>query len=245
MGCLGGYCVGVSLLIRAGMHRILMAVYHLDNMAKYGVSNYNPVFGELFTVEGSLGMLLKKMYLRYFVNGVAYLPITFLVLSWVIIGALAVFYTIKKKNPWVILCVPAMISVPVLSSIAAGRAEAYHSAQFVPIVIMLGYLFFGAALHPFKGPRKRIVSGATAALALGGIAVQIKDMNKWFIQDYDKYLEAKQIMAETAEKLLENYDVSKPVVVVGAALPRRRIMQRGLYPTGFLEISDDSKADLF
>lgn len=226
----GGCCVGGSLLIRAGMHRVLMALYHLDNMAKYGMNDYNPIFGDLFAVHGSLGMLIKKMYLRYFVNGVAYMPITFLVSSWVIISVLAVFYAVKKKNPWVLVCVPAMISVPLLSSIVAGKAKAYHSAQFVPIVIMLSFLFFGVALYDCKGLQKRTVSGVVAVIALSGIVVQIKDMNKWFIQDYEKYLEAERIMADAAENLLENYDIRKPVVVVGAALPSDELCREALIP---------------
>lgn len=226
----GGAVLAVSLLLRAGIHRILMAVYHLDNMTKYGVNDYNTVFGDLFTVQGTLGILIKKMYLRYFVNGVAYLPIAFFVLAYTMISALAIFYTIKKKNPWVIICVPAMMSVPVLSGIVAGRAITYHSAQFVPIIIMFSFLFFGTALYHCKGLQKRTVSCAVAVIALSGIVVQIKDMNKWFIQDYDKYLEAKQIMADAAENLMENYDIKKPVVVVGATMPDNELLRKVLIP---------------
>ncbi len=44
-------------------------------------------------------------------------------------------------------------------------------------------------------------------------------MNRWFIQDYEKFLEAKSIMTGVAEDLIKNYDISKPVVIVGATLP--------------------------
>lgn len=220
----------VSLIIRTGIHRFLMAVYHLDNLAKYGMNDYNPVFGDLFHAQGSLGMLVKKMYLRYFVNGVAYLPIAFLVLSWAVIGVLAIFYTIKKKNPWIVICVPATIFVPVLSSIVAGKAKSYHSAQFVPITIMLGFLFCGAALYHGKVLQKRTVCSVVAVIALVGIAMQIKDMNKWFIQDYNKYLEARQIMADAAENLLENFDTKKPVVVVGATMPSNELLREAVIP---------------
>ena len=139
----GGIVLTVSLLVRASMHELFMSVYHLDNMAKYGVNNYNSLFGDLFVTPGALGLLIKKMYLRYCVNAVAYLPITFLVLSGGIIGFLAVFFAIKKRNLWVFMCVPAMVLVPVLSSIVAGRAAAYHSAQFVPIIIMASFIIGG------------------------------------------------------------------------------------------------------
>lgn len=151
----GGIVLTVSLLVRALMHELFMSVYHLDNMAKYGMNNYNSMFGDLFVTPGALGLLIKKMYLRYFVNAVAYLPITFLVLSWGIIGFLAVFFAIKKRNLWVVMCVPPMVLVPVLSSIVAGRAAAYHSAQFVPIIIMASFIIGGGYYTISQKQRER------------------------------------------------------------------------------------------
>lgn len=226
----GGLVLAISLLVRAVVHEILMSVYCLDSMAKYGVNDYNSLFGDLFITPGALGILLKKMYLRYFVNGVAYLPIAFLILSWAAIGFFAVLFTIKRKNLWVIVCVPAMVLVPVMSSIVAGRAKAYHSAQFVPIMIMLGFVFFGIIMYQHKGLQKRIVRGVIAGIALCGIVVQIKDMNKWFLQDYNKFLESRQIMADAAENLLENYDIKKPVVVVGAVMPSEKLCKEASIP---------------
>lgn len=215
----GGIVLAISLVVRALMHKILMSVYDLDYMVKYGVNNYNSVFGNLFHTPGALGLLIKKMYLRYCVNAVAYLPITFLVLAGGVIGGLAVFWTIKKKTPWVIACVPTIAFVPVLSSIVAGRAKEYHSAQFVPIVIMLGFIFLGIALYSDKASQKVPIYRGIIIIAACGIITQIWDINRWFAQDYSKYLEAKQIMTDAAEELIENFDIKKPVVVVGATLP--------------------------
>lgn len=227
----GAIVLAVSLAARAFMHEILMSVYHLDNMAKYGMNDYNSLFGDLFTVPGALGLLIKKMYLRYWVNAVVYLPITFLVLAWGIIGSLALYFAIKKRDSWVIICVPAMFFELVFSSIVAGRAKAYHSAQFVPIVLMFGFIFLGTVVYRCKDLKKRVVmTGIAAFLAFGGVIVQIQDMNKWFIQDYNKFLEAKQIMTDAAENLLENYDIKKPVVVVGPTLPGNELCREASIP---------------
>ncbi len=216
----GGIVLAVSLTVRTLMYKILMEIYHLDQMAKYGMSGYNPLFGELFVAPGALGMLLKKMYLRYFVNGVVYLPITFLVLSWIVAGSFALFYTIRKRDLWIALCMSAILFVPVLSSIAAGRAEPYHSAQFIPVVIMSAFLLVGIVSFYGKGLKKNVLILGGAIAAVIGIILQIRDMNKWFRQDYDKYLEAKQIMTDAAENLINHYDIRKPIVVVGATVHR-------------------------
>ncbi len=224
----GGIVLAVSLIVRTVMHRILMSAYHLEQMAKYGVNDYNSVFGDLFVTPGAIGILIKKIYLRYLVNGVAYLPVTFLVLSWIVIIFLAVFFTVKRRDPWILACVPVMAAIPVLSSMVAGRAVTYHSAQFIPVVIMLGFLFLGAALS-FCKVLKKLYWGV-AIIALLGIGLQVQDMNRWFVQDYHKYLEAKQIMTDAAADLIENYDITKPVVVVGAVLPDDRLLQEASIP---------------
>ena len=225
----GSLVLLISLLIRSLMHKILMYVYHLDNMAKYGVNDYNTVFGDLFVTPGALGLLIKKMFLKYWVNAVTYLPITFLVISWIIIGSFAVFFTIRKRNLWVVICVAVMAVVPILSSIVAGRAKSYHSAQFVPIMIMFGFIVLGVVVH-YSNRTKKILNIVMLSLAVGGIIVQIRDMNKWFVQDYSKYLEAKQIMTNVAEKLIEDYDIKKPVVVVGATMPSDEICKVASIP---------------
>lgn len=214
----GGSVLVCSLLIRAMMHEVLMSIYHLENMTMYGVNDYNSVFGDLFIVPGALGILIKKIFLRYYVSAVVYLPITFLVVAWLIMGSLSLYFTIKRRNLWIIICVPVMMLVPVLSSIVAGRAITYHSAQYVPIVIFCSLIYVGVALYD-KSCHKRIITDVIAVLAIFGIVVQIKDMNKWFVQDYNKYMEVKQIMVNVAENLVENYDTTKPIVVVGPTLP--------------------------
>lgn len=164
----GAIVLAVSLFVRAFMHEILMSAYHLDSLTKYGMNDYNSLFGDLFAIPGALGMLIKKMYLKYWVNAVVYLPITFLVLAWGVIGSLALYFAIKRRNPWVIICVPAMHFVLILSSIIAGKEKAYHSAQFVPIVLMCGFIFLGAAIYRCKGLKKRILTVGIAVMAWGG-----------------------------------------------------------------------------
>lgn len=218
--CIRGCTVLViSLLVRVLMHKLLMAVYHLDSLAKYGVNDYNSFFGDLLVTPGAIGMLVKRMYLRYFVNAVAYCPIAFLVAAWCVIGIFALYYTIKRRNIWALICVPTMMAVPVLSSIVAGRAKSYHSAQFVPVVIMIGFVLLGISLYYRRGTFGKVAMFLLLLVTLGGLMIQVQDMNKWFRHDYRKFLEVETIMTNIAEDLKENFDIQKPVVVVGALMP--------------------------
>lgn len=55
-------------------------------------------------------------------------------------------------------------------------------------------------------------------------------MNRRFVQDYNKYLEAKQIMVDAAENLAENQDIEKPIVVVGAPLSGDELCREAFIP---------------
>ena len=215
----GCVVLAISLILRVIIHKFLMSVYQLKNLAKYGVNDYNSLFGDLLVTPGAIGMLVKRMYLRYFVNAVAYLPITFLVFAGIVIGIFAIYFTIKRKNLWVLVCVPAMGIVPIMSSIVAGRAKSYHSAQFVPIVIMVAFILLCVVSYLWKGLFAKIVKTIMILIAFSAIVIQTQEINKWFQHDYRKFIEVKNIMSDIAEDLTENYDIQKPVVVVGALMP--------------------------
>ncbi len=222
--------LSISILVRFLMHKILFKVFSLQNMEQYGVNDYNSFFGDLFSTPGEFGILIKKMYVKYIVNAVVYLPITFLVIVGVIFLSFALYYTFKKKRIWVIVCVPAMFFVPFLTTVVAGRTKSYHSAQFIPIVLMFGFIVMGIILSYDNKLRNKMITGIVVGVTLCGIIIQVGDINKWFRYDYNKYLEAEAIMRDTAEQLIAEYDTGKPVVVVGASMPDDEILNVASIP---------------
>lgn len=222
--------VFISLFMRISIHEILMRAYHLDALAIYGMNDYNPLFGKLFSEPGLLGMLFKKIYLRYFVNAFAYLPITFLVFAWLIIGIWALYFTYKKRDFWIIICVPVMLTVPLLLSIAGGSATTYHSAQYVPIVIMQGAFLVAITVFCLIRKKKAVFTKIFSIVIALGLLLQIFEMNRWFFQDYRKFLEAEKIMTDVAEELTESYDITKPLAVVGAPMPADELCLEACIP---------------
>lgn len=212
------------------MNSLLMEAYQLEQLSIYGMNNYNSLFGDLFTESGLLGMLFKKIYLRYYVNAVAYLPVTFLVIAWIIMLVWAIYFTRKRRDLWIIICVPAMMIMPVLSSIVGGRAETYHSAQYIPLVIMIAFLLLAALVQHMKEKKKEIVTWVLIVVAFGGVTLQIIDINKWFNQDYNKFIEAKDSVINVAEDLIENYDITNHLRLQVQPLQVMNFVEKHAFP---------------
>ncbi len=216
------------VILRFVIHEILMELYHLDSLSAYGVQNYNPLFGDLFSVPGALTMLFKKIYLRYYVNAVMYLPITFWVISVITTWIFSIYFSWKRKLILPLICPPALMLIPVLFSILSGRAGTYHSAQYIPLAALFSTLLAHILLNEIMKTKNNVWYKRLECLSLLILSImlvlQCIDMNKWFRQDYQKYLEAKSIMEDVANDLISSHDVSKPLVVVGATLPSEDLL---------------------
>ena len=207
----------ITVLARTVILFILKKVYSLESMS----IGYNKLFGDCFSERGYLSMLIKKIYMKYYVHSVVYLPITIYVIAIIILFFVSICTIIKKRDFFPLASLIGIALFQILMSIVAGRAEAYHSAQFLPVVSMAAYLVVGNTFFSTPPPHSKFNNVAVASFLTIGIIsciLQSIDMNKWFIQDYKKSEEAKQIMTEVAEELLDNYDYSKPVVIEGATL---------------------------
>lgn len=210
-------CGAAVVLAGMALHKVIPAilktVYHLERFSCYNVL-YRSLFGDIFTVQGELKMLLKRFFVKYFVNGVAYLPIAVLVAAWVIIGLYALYFGVRKRELLLPVCAGVLLLLPVSMSIAEGLATRYRSAQYVPIVGGFAVFLVISEICLHKSPKWLPMLGGLCmgALLLG----QCADMNKWFRLDYLKYQDAREVMERIADDLENGYDISKPIVFRGA-----------------------------
>ncbi len=214
----------VVVLLRTGVLYVIQQCYHLAELS----IGYNQVFGGLLSEPGSISLLIKKLYLRYYVQAFVYLPITVYVISMGVLCVISLLAIIKRRDIYPILCVCAIVLFQIVMSIVGGGPESYHSAQFLPIISLSAFLLIGA--YGVKCGRKKLVLTIQAVCGILVCIFQSADMNKWFIQDYRKYEEASTIMIHVAEDLLSGYDTSKPLVVEGATLPSGELYEAACIP---------------
>ena len=225
-----GILVGLSgLVIRMVVLTVLKVVYHLDRLSGYNVL-YRSLFGDIFAAEGELIMVLKRFFVKYYVNALVYLPVTVLVLALIFIGIYSLYFGIRKKDILLPVCAVMLATLPVLMSLVEGLATRYRSAQYVPVVGAFAIFLLMLEIHlkSDKLPKWMEVLGAGCIGAL--IIVQCIDMNRWFYMDYQKYRDAEEVMSGIACDLERECDISKPIIF------------RGAYTVPY-EISEDAYVD--
>ena len=211
-----GYGITASiagLAVHKAVLIILKNIYHLEKFSCYNVL-YRSLFGDIFTVEGELQMLLKRFFVKYYVNAVVYLPITVLVSAFLFIGIYALCSGVWKKDILLPVCAAMLIILPVVMSLAEGLATRYRSAQYVPVVGAFAVFLAMLEIRLHGCPKWLAVPGALCMSAL--LLAQCADMNKWFRLDYLKYQDAKEVMARVADDLERECDIRKPIVFRGA-----------------------------
>lgn len=209
----GALTLTIALLERTVILAALKAAYHLDTLSVYDVQ-YRKFFGDIFTAENELQMVLKRFFVKYYVNAVVYLPITVLVAAIAGIGIVSIYFGIKKKDAFLPICFAALVGLPVFMSLLEGLATRYRSAQYVPVVSAFAILLLFILFYIHKTPEWVKILAATFMGIL--LFRQSAEMNKWFYVDYLKYQDTVRVMETIASDLKKGYDTSKPVVFRGA-----------------------------
>lgn len=209
---------GIFVLASAMAERMLIlealkAIYHLDRLSVYN-AQYRNFFGEIFINENEFQMILKRFFMKYYINALTYLPITVLVLSLACIGICALYFSIRRRDALLLICFAAMLLLPVMMSILEGWPTRYRSAQYVPVVCAFAVLLVFLFLYQNEKPLPvKAVWGILLGILLFN---QCVEMNKWFYVDYLKYKDTEKVMRQIAYDLEKDFDTSKPVIFRGA-----------------------------
>lgn len=209
-------CSGIGIagvLLRSIILAVIKGVYGLSKLDSYHIA-YRSLLSGIFQAPEELVMELKRFWMKYYVNGIVYLPIAVLVLAIVFIGIYAIYYGIRKKDAWFAVCEIALVLFPIFMCILEGIATRYRTAQFVPIMGAFAVFLLLMELHAHR--RKPILAGSIY-LMLGILLFnQCADMNRWFYVEYKKYEDVKEVLNQTAYELEKNHDTSKPIILKGA-----------------------------
>ncbi len=168
---------------------------------------FEPSWAEGLGLMGIFMELTRRMYQFFaWTLQAGYLPIQVFCLCCLLGAVLCLWYAIKQKNLWLLLCYLGLFAAnfPVhyaMGSFTSRTAQTF--CFFTGFVILL-------VLYAAQGKAKPIVCAGAALL----IFVQAADMNRWFYNDYIRYKKEAFVIDSIATQLAGGYDLSKPVVFV-------------------------------
>lgn len=210
-------CISVALY-----YGIVYAVQYLTDQT--GIfTRYN------FWKESGLGIVgtflkVTSDFCTYFKTALLdrYLPIIVFCMFSVIGAGLSVMISVKRKNPWAVLCFAALWAGNFFIHYTAGNFMTRAAQTFC---LFTGYIvLLLAELFGRKRGLKQLLWAAVCLL----VFVQSADMNRWFYNDYIRYRKETFVVDTIATDLVADCDLSKPVVFTNT--PKTRYLDTAVYP---------------
>ena len=190
---------------------VAMIVLKLSNITVPSVAN------NAIRTYGSILFRLKMVaigiFYKYIMAARWYFPATILVIAVGLSLIMAVYLAIKNKKGIVLLLMLGLLLSILSLSVVMGRAASYRScttfAPFIAFILML----VAMCIH------KRFWHVLYITLFVLLIVNQVRILNDWFVNDYNRYQHDKAAALDIALEIEEDCDISKPLVFIGELSP--------------------------
>lgn len=151
---------------------------------------------------------------QYFAQSLSlrYIPIIAFCLFSLAGTAMSLILSFRKKNGWLALCFLALFLSNFFIHYAIGSFTARAAQTFCFFAGFCGLLL----VETFRS-QPLLKNTACAAMVLL-VFIQSADMTRWFYNDYARYQKEKFVIDTIANKLVSEYDPSKPLIFTNAPL---------------------------
>lgn len=210
-------CLAIGcIILRTVIQKLVITVFSLQDLGEIAAVREVADSLKLFTGEdwsSDLFMLIKRYWLRYYVNAALYFPIAEYVASVAFFGIASVVLTIKKKNGWYLLLFAGMVIAPVTLSFVVKTAPLYRHCQFMPFFIA------AAVLLPYLLVKRYWKKYGIVVFALSMTCLvwnQMYESNFIFYTDYLKYQHDREELTAIAREVVRKYSVGAKVIFTGS-----------------------------
>lgn len=215
-----GLICALGMVFRSLFINGISAVFGLEEQAQVlksrGLGDIAGLIGGWFDGSRSgdeLLLILKEFFVKYTIHGIVYLPVLVLVLAELVLLVWGVLQTVRRRDGWILAAVFGILLLPWVMPLLEGSATYYRSSEYVPLLTAFAVLPAGYELC--RMPRPRVVRGVGLFLAFLLLYHQGYEMNKWLLVDVMKYEDDRRTLDALALELMAEYDVDKPICVVG------------------------------
>ena len=212
----GFIVVSVSIMLRSIIVFGITVFYHLEDQKNVlQVKGVGYIIQQLLNTNGENGgikQLLKEYIVKYYLNGIAYVPVMILALGMFVVVLIGIGYAIARKNWRILVVTLGVVITPVLLCLAEGQVSFYRSAQYTGVVTAFAVLLL---FWVFRKNHSCIFRYAGYVCLFVLLYRQGYEMNHWMYVDAMKYRDDKRVMDSVALYIQENLDDSLPICVIG------------------------------
>lgn len=201
---------GAGVVLEYVIQRIVFVVFDIQR-----AGNAKNSIGILSASFKSAVHLALNIVKRFFLSGLWYIPITILAITIVIGIALCIYYCIRRRSLIPVILFGGLYVSLIALSVLKWDVAAYRMCQiFAFFSAFIIYLLIHT-VNRFKGKLSIPVKKLVAICAIYLVFLQVSESNYWYYWEVQRYEEEKTVMTQVSSQLLQEYDISKPVVFVG------------------------------
>ena len=151
---------------------------------------------------------------QYFVQSLSlrYIPIIAFCLFSLAGAAICLILSIRTKNGWLSFCFLALFLSNLFIHYAVGAFTARAAQTFCFFAGFCGLLL----VETFRG--KALLKNTVCAAMVLLVFIQAADMTRWFYNDYARYQKEKFVIDTIANKIVSDYDASKPLIFTNSPI---------------------------
>lgn len=175
---------------------------------------YKNILYEITTFGNVMQNILHTVLISYVFNSLGYLPITYLMITFIISIIMAIILAIKNKNISILIVFFGMQISLLLLTFIQGNAAIYRTCQQFQVFVAFIFLLLSEFILNLniKINIKKIAIGIICLM----LFYQVKDLYHWQYLNDIRYQKEKADLIAVANELLANYDVeNKPVIFIG------------------------------
>lgn len=227
-----------ALLCRTLIVKAMIALFGLQEETK--VLNSRGLHEFLGWFDGTRSLsdfvyVMKDFFVKYYINGVVYLPITILVLAIGILLLFAAGLSVKKKDGLIVAVAVGIVLLPWLMPVLEGSATFYRSCQYIPLltafVALLVSRYVAFLISAGAARRRKLIKYTSAFLAGVLLYAQAYEMNQWLYLDALKYEDTERTLDAVANSILQCEDSGKPICIVGEYKVPQSLAQQAICPS--------------
>jgi len=215
----GGISVILLMLVRSLLIGIIKVVFQLEkNILVLPTRGISEAFQWVNGTKsmGEFTMVLKRFFLKYYINALRYFPITMFVIAALILMIYCCVQTIRYRKPVLLFCGCAILLIPWVMILIEAQVTPYRASQYIPLVCGFAVLLLADMIQEMAKGRFFQPLWYVAVIWMTVCTFnQCTEMNKWFYVDHLKYEDAKNTMNTIAYELENSYDIEKPIIFVG------------------------------
>ncbi len=163
--------------------------------------------------------VMKDFFVKFYINGAVYVPITILVLAIGILLLFAIGLAVKKKDGLIAAAAAGIVLLPWLMPVLEGSATYYRSCQYIPLLtafaVLLAGRYVALATSGAAARRRKLIRYTAAFLAGVLLYAQAYEMNRWLYLDALKYEDTQKTLDAIAYAIQQCENPGKPVCIVG------------------------------